>query len=44
LEKIKRMTNLTVEFAKVVVSNTNAAKTFRDIENNYLELTIPQHS
>jgi len=44
LEKTKNMTNPTMEFAKVVVSNTNATKTFRNIENNYLELNVPQLS
>jgi len=44
LEKTKNMTNPTMEFAKVVVSNTSATKTFRNIENNYLELNVPQLS
>ena len=44
LEKIKKSVNPLMDLAKLVTSNTNAIKTYRGIEDKYLELGIPHYS
>jgi len=44
LEKSKKSLNPVMDFAEVVMSNTNASRTFREIENKYLELDVPHYS
>ena len=43
LEKTKKSENPIMEFARVIMSNTNAIKDFRAIENKYLELDVPHY-
>jgi hypothetical protein len=44
LEKIKKSVNPLMDLAKLMTSNTNAIKTYRGIEDKYLELGIPYYS
>lgn len=43
LEKTKKSANQLNEFAKAIMSNTNAIKDYRNIENKYLELDVPHY-
>ena len=43
-EKVKRSPNPVIDLAKVIMTNTNAIKSFRGIENTYLVLDIPHYS
>lgn len=43
LEKTKKSANPMIEFARAIMSNTNAIKDFREIENKYLELDVPHY-
>ena len=43
LEKIKKSADPIADFAKVVVENSNAIKSYRGIESAYLELNIPHY-
>lgn len=44
LEKTKKSANPIMDFARVVMSNTNAVKAFRGIGNKYLELDVPHYT
>lgn len=43
LEKTKKSADRLSEFARVVMSNSNAIKDYRNIENKYLELDVPHY-
>ena len=44
LEKTKKSVNPIVDFAREIMTNTNAIKGFREIENKYIELDVPHYS
>jgi transposase-like protein len=43
LEKVKNSKNPIMDMARVMMSNTNAIKSFREIENTYLKLNVPHY-
>ncbi len=43
LEKTKKSANRLNEFAKVIMSNANAIKDYRNIENKYMQLKTPHY-
>lgn len=43
LEKMKNSTNPVVDLARTVMLNASAIKSYREIENTYLELDIPHY-
>ncbi|MDK2978064.1 MAG: hypothetical protein PWP52_778, partial [Bacteroidales bacterium] len=43
LEKVKKSADPIADFAKTVMGNSNAIKSFRKIESTYLELNIPHY-
>lgn len=43
LEKTKKSANPMIAFSRAIMSNTNAIRDFREIENKYLKLDIPHY-
>jgi len=43
LEKIKKSANPMIDFARTIMSNANAIRDFREIENKYIELDVPHY-
>ncbi len=43
LEKTKKSANPMLTFARAIMSNTNAIRDFREIEDKYLELDVPHY-
>jgi len=43
LERVKNSKNPILDLARAVMSNTSAIKSFREIENVYLELNVPHY-
>jgi hypothetical protein len=43
LEKVKNSKNPIMDLTRAVMSNTSAIKSFREIENVYLELDVPYY-
>ena len=43
LEKTKKSANKLDEFARIIMSNTNAIKDYRNIDGKYMELNVPHY-